>query len=75
MKKLLFLLLLTASLSVTASANNAENTTEPQPTPKEKPSFSLSSDFLTIFTLFCSKEEKADTAKVEVLIPIKEEEK
>lgn len=75
MKKLLFLLLLTASLSVTASANNSEQLSDPQPTPKEKPGFSLSSEFLTIFTLFCTKEEKADTSKVNIVVPVKKKDK
>jgi len=72
MKKLLFLLILTASLSVTASANN-----EPDP---QKPlkqsdgySFSLNTDFLSIFNLFCISSPEPDTLKTAIPTRIERE--
>ena len=62
MKKLLFLLILTASLSVTASANN-----EPDPQQPVKDSkgytFSLNTEFLSLFSLFCITPAETDTLK------------
>ena len=65
MKKLLFLLLLTASLSVTASASNDQGG-EIDLQEKSSHTFSLNTDFLSIFNLFCISPAPTDTLKQQV---------
>lgn len=60
MKKLLFLLILTASLSVTASANNEHDPQQPVKDSKGY-TFSLNTEFLSLFSLFCFTPAESDT--------------
>jgi hypothetical protein len=62
MKKLFFILGLTAALSVSASAKNGEQGVD-QPEESESYTFSINSEFLSIFTLFCIREEQTDSIK------------
>lgn len=73
MKKAIILTLCTVALSVGASAHNLDQGGEQDSPKEEKYTFSINSDFLSIFTLFCIKESRLDSTEnsAESRIPFK----